>query len=60
MVGLRISPLRGLMTFLVSSGYNLGIPSGLKKMTLTVNRGNMLATYHFGLKSLFDDLKILM
>jgi hypothetical protein len=36
MVGLRISPLRGLITFWDSSGYNLIIPSRLKKITTIV------------------------
>jgi len=54
MVGLIISPLWGLMAFGLSSGYNLCIPSGLKKMTQTVNQENIPVTYHFGLKTLFD------
>lgn len=54
MDGLRISPLRGLLALWISSGYNLFIPSGLKKMTLKVNHENMPATSHFGLKILLD------
>lgn len=54
MVGLRISPLRGLITFCASSVYSLFIPSGLKKLTQTVNQENMPAIFHFGLNNLFD------
>ncbi len=54
MVGLRISPFRGLMTFWFASGYNLFIRSGLKKMPLKVNQENMLVTYLFRLKILCD------
>lgn len=54
MVRLRISPLRGLMTFWGSYGYNLFIPSGLKKMTLKINHENTEVMCHFGLKILFD------
>lgn len=53
MVGLRISPLRGLRDLWFALSYNLIIPSGLKKMTPTVNQENMPVTYHFGLKILF-------
>ncbi len=51
---LNISPLRGFIDFWISLSYNLFIPSGLKKMTLKVNRKNMLVTYYFGHKILFD------
>ena len=54
MVGLRISPFQGLMTFWFASGYNLFISLGLKKMPLKVNKENMPVTYLFGLKTLFD------
>ena len=37
MVGLKMPPLRGLITFWFASGYNLVIPSGLRKMTLKEN-----------------------
>jgi hypothetical protein len=72
MVGLRISPLRGLSDLWFALSYNLYIPSGLengqiillskicKKINkhsigmLNRNHENMPATYHFGLKILFD------
>ena len=49
-----ISPLRGLMDFWFALSYNLFIPSGLKKMTQTVNQENMPVIYDFGLKTSFD------
>jgi hypothetical protein len=54
MVGLRLSPLRGLFTIRLVSSYNLFIPSGLKKMTQITNHVNTEAMYHFGLEFLFD------
>lgn len=51
---LNISPHRGLIDFWFALSYNLFIPSGLKKMTQTVNQENMPVTYLFGLKTLFD------
>ena len=35
-------------------GYNLDIPSGLKKKTLKTNPENTEVICHFGLKILFD------
>lgn len=54
MVGLKISPLRGLSDLWFALSYNLFISSGLKKMTQAANHQNMSTTYHFGLKALFD------
>jgi hypothetical protein len=72
MVGLRITPLRGLSDLWFALSYNLYIPSGLKNgyiILLSIickkinkcsigmlnrNQENTPATYHFGLKTLFD------
>lgn len=54
MDGLRISPLWGLLALWISSGCNLFIPSGLKKMTLKVHQENMQVTSYFDFNNLFD------
>jgi hypothetical protein len=54
MDGWIISPLRGLMGLWNILGYNLDIPSGLKKKTLKTNPENTEVICHFGLKILFD------
>lgn len=54
MVGLKISPLRGLPDLWFALSYNLIIPSGLKKMTLKANQENVQVMFPIGLKTLFD------